>query len=88
MKTYKAPHEKLTDEELKDVFNVLENNHRVMKENLSSYIEVHDNYMNKLAHHLFPDRFSIGEVSMGELSDIFIKAYPEYASTEMTDENS
>lgn len=83
MKTRPHPHEKLTDDEVKEMFHMLERNHDMMKECFNAYIEVHSKYMDKLAHHFFPERFSIGEVSMGELSDMFAKAYPSFSSGEV-----
>ena len=75
MKTYPQPHKKLTNEEVKEMFHMLEKNHDMMKECFNAYVEVHSKYMQKLAEHFFPERFSICEVTMGDLNEMMEKAY-------------
>jgi len=73
MKSYPAPHEKLTEEQIKDIIIGLESIHRNMSMQMKIYMEMFEENISKLTHHYFPERFSIAEVSMGELTEMFSK---------------
>ena len=62
MKTYPAPHEKLTEEEIKNIIIGLESIHRNMAMQIKIYMEMFEQNISKLSHHYFPKRFSIGEM--------------------------
>lgn len=75
MKSSPAPHEKLTEEQIKDIIIRLESIHHNMSMQMKIYMEMFEENISKLTHHYFPERFSIAEVSMGELTEIFSKSY-------------
>ena len=77
MKSYPQPHQKLTEEQVKEFIHMLEENHNMMRDCFNAYVECHSKYIQKLNEHFFPERFSICEVSMGEMTEMFSKAYPD-----------
>ena len=75
MKSYPQPHKKLTEDEVKAFVRMLEENHNMMKDCFDAYVECHSKYIQKLNEHFFAERFSICEVSMGDLNEMMEKAY-------------
>jgi len=92
VKTEQAPHEKLTDEEIKKEIEKLLSNHLKLKQrwNASDW-EVHefDEFMKiqeqmifKLRRHFSPEFTSIMKVSLKELSEMM--SYPEHPPMDLT----
>ena len=79
MKSYPQPHKKLTEEEVKEFIHMLEENHNMMKDCFDAYVECHSKFMNKLNEHFFPERFTICEVTMGDLNGMMEKAYAGFS---------
>ena len=79
MKVYPSPHEKLTEEEIKNIIIDLEHIHNNMSMQMKTYMELFEENISKLNHHFFPERFSIAKVTVGELSEIMEKAYGSFS---------
>lgn len=84
MKSYPQPHKKLTEYEVKELVRLLEENHNIMKNCFSAYLECHSNYIEKLNKHFFPERFSICEVTTGDLNEMMEKCYGGFSSVSET----
>lgn len=80
MKFSPAPHEKLEQSDIAGMLEVLQSNYEIMTDCMDAYKEVHERLMTRLHKHFFPERFHVGEVSIGEMSEMFSKAYPDVAS--------
>lgn len=72
---YQAPHEKLNEDELKEIFGMLEKNHYMMKKCFQAYVEVYEKYNIILRRHFHPERHKIMEVSIAELAKMM--EYPK-----------
>jgi hypothetical protein len=84
MKGSQAPHEKLNDEEIKVILELIQSHYELAmdltdtyREKMDEYKENHERLMTKLFKHYFPERFKICTISMGELSDLFSKSYSD-----------
>ncbi len=70
MKTFQAPHEKLTEDQIKEIFTMIEKNHYMMKKCFEAYVEVYEKYNLKLRRHFFPEGHKIMQVSVKELAEM------------------
>lgn len=80
MKTYQAPHEKLTEEEIKEQVESLLNNHLKLKNRWQGsnweehefdiFMENQEIMIFKLRRHFFPEKTKIMQVSIAELAEM------------------
>jgi hypothetical protein len=69
----------LTEEEVKEFIHMIEENHNMMRDCFNTYVECHSKYIQKLNEHFFPGRFTICEVSMGDLNEMMEKSYGSFS---------
>jgi hypothetical protein len=75
MKTYQAPHEKLTEDQIKEIFTMIEKNHYMMKKCFEAYVETYEKYNLIIRKHFYPEQHKIMQVSVAELAKMM--EYPE-----------
>lgn len=75
METKQAPHEKLTDEEIKELVSDLTVEVYEIKQHFLEQLEVIESYVYKLKKHFCPEKFQIMSVSIKEMSDMMEYSY-------------
>lgn len=75
MESFPCPHQKLTDEQIKDFVCQLTTELHELKSSLNETIGELEEKVYLLKRHFCPEKFTTVQMNMGELSDMFAKAY-------------
>lgn len=76
-KRQQAPHEKMTEDEIKETICDLLVEVHELKESILEQIETMDAYITKLKKHFCPEKFTLVSVPMGFLTEQFANHYGE-----------
>ena len=86
MKSYQAPHEKLTEEEIKEQIESILSNHLKFKDRWEAsdweeyefhkFMENQESMIFKLRRHFSPEKTTIMQISLAELTKMM--EYPKY----------
>lgn len=75
MKSRQAPHQQLTDEEIKEIISDLVVEVHEIKEHFMEQIETIECYLYKLKRHFCPEKFQEMSVSMQDLNELLDQTY-------------